>query len=213
MHQQLFNHVTPETAFVISQFPYAHGVYTRARYWVETKPAYGQRIMYQYENPAALGTWFKAKTEGYFDICILEVDNSDSPSRGLVVMHKLKLDKLSVEVLLQLGQYYEFTPFQKEQILRFLQLQNYHRAPAWRDTPSLDLKLHKIAEAKVAMFVRKVDENGIFIQSAEDAEKEARRNKRAQYPSTHAARTSTKQDDSIESMDPVARALWDQMGG
>jgi hypothetical protein len=192
-NQQLFNHVSEDTAFVITRFPAHYGQYTTIRYWVETKPAYGQRLMTRVMNHTN-GEWFKAKTDGYKDIIILEQIIDESKTNcGLVVVYQLTLDTMSLEHLLQLASYYEFTPFQKQQIVRALAAKNYHRMPAWKPSNSLDYQLNKLAETRPEKWqkaVRLADPNGFPVESAHDAHLREKKDQRQSWESTKVAQSS-----------------------
>jgi hypothetical protein len=190
--RQLINHVTMETAYLIERFPYATGKNSQARYWVETKQAYGQRGMFQYRCPVS-GQWFKPKHAGYYDLVVMEAlvddgnpNNPQNWNAGHVVIHNLDLKQFSLEVILQLAQYYVFTPFQKQQIMEALATHHHYRAPAWKDSSVLDYNLTKRSETEpdaLDRVVRATDSNGFTIESAEDAHKRALKEARANQPS------------------------------
>lgn len=146
---QLFNHVSPETGFIVPNFPFAHGVCTPARFWIETRIAYGQRIMYQFLDPATK-EWFKPKTRaGYVDLCVLELNTIENhPMYGQVIMYEIVLEKLTQEAILSLAHYYEFTDYQRDRILGALYARNWQGTIEWRTTPHVDPSLNTIKKVE-----------------------------------------------------------------
>jgi hypothetical protein len=114
--RQLTGHTTPETAFVIPRFPYCFGQYTSARYWIESKEAYGQRIWVQFWDPAR-GAWFKPKTEGYADLAFLMLqDDPHQLNYGLIEMERVSLERLPKHVILQQTEQYTLDEFQAHRV-------------------------------------------------------------------------------------------------
>lgn len=70
--QQLVGHVSPETAFVVADYPYGFILRCSIRYWVETKPGYGQRFVSQTTNPKKPGVvWNKPKAGTYSPVVVM----------------------------------------------------------------------------------------------------------------------------------------------
>lgn len=131
--QQLLNHISPETAYLIQRFPINYGQYSSARYWVETKSNYGQKLFMQTMDRAT-NIWFKPKANGYVDIIILNVD--DDPASwnfGFVIPEPITLSVLSVDNILSLASYYVFSQYQRERILRALIERNCDIQPHFKD--------------------------------------------------------------------------------
>lgn len=68
--QILTGHTSADTAHVAERFPYAFGVTTRKRFWVETRPTLGQRVVTQTLNPHT-GDWNRPKATRYEAIAVL----------------------------------------------------------------------------------------------------------------------------------------------
>lgn len=62
--QILLGHVSPETAYLVPDYPYGRVVRCRIRYWIEFKASQGFRFMAQTENPKTL-QWNKPKASTY----------------------------------------------------------------------------------------------------------------------------------------------------
>jgi hypothetical protein len=65
MTQLLFNHTTPETAYVVDDYPYGFRLRCKIRYWLEHREGYGFRFMTQTTNPKRGHVWNKAKAGTY----------------------------------------------------------------------------------------------------------------------------------------------------
>jgi len=60
------NHVSPETAYVVSDYPYGYTLRCKIRYWLEYKPKMGFRLVSQTTNPKKAGeVWNKPKASTY----------------------------------------------------------------------------------------------------------------------------------------------------
>ena len=63
--QILKGHISPETAYVVDDYPYGFTLRCRIRYWLEYKPNHGCRFMSQTTNPKRGDTWNKPKGSTY----------------------------------------------------------------------------------------------------------------------------------------------------
>ena len=72
--KQLIGHVSAETAYLVNDYPYGFRLRTDIRYWVETKPGFGQRFVSQTLNPKN-GVWNKPKAGTYSEIVMLGLDD------------------------------------------------------------------------------------------------------------------------------------------
>lgn len=64
--QLLTGHTTPETAFVVADYPYGFRLRCKIRYWLEYKPGKGHRLWSQTTNPKRAGeVWNKAKASTF----------------------------------------------------------------------------------------------------------------------------------------------------
>lgn len=62
----LKNHISPETAYVVADYPYGFRLRCQIRYWLEYKPGKGVRCMTQTSNPKVPGlVWNKPKASTY----------------------------------------------------------------------------------------------------------------------------------------------------
>jgi len=62
----LKGHVSPETAYVVDDYPYGYRLRCKIRYWIEYKPKFGFRFMSQTTNPKKSGeVWNKSKAGIY----------------------------------------------------------------------------------------------------------------------------------------------------
>ena len=62
----LSGHVSPETAYVVADYPYGFRLRCQIRYWLEVHPKHGTRLMTQTSNPRVSGlVWNKPKASTY----------------------------------------------------------------------------------------------------------------------------------------------------
>jgi hypothetical protein len=76
MNETLHGHTTPETAFVVDDYPYGFRLRTKIRYWLETKKGHGQRFVSQTLNPKT-GQWNKPKS-GTYEVIQVMTRNPDN---------------------------------------------------------------------------------------------------------------------------------------
>ena len=63
--QLLTGHTSPETAYVVDDYPYGFRLRCSIRYWVEYRPLHGFRFMSQTTNPKRGNVWNKPKGSTY----------------------------------------------------------------------------------------------------------------------------------------------------
>jgi len=70
--QVLGGHTSPETAYLVADYPYGFRLRCKIRYWLEYKPKLGFRLVSQTTNPKIAGreVWNKPKASTY---CMLAV--------------------------------------------------------------------------------------------------------------------------------------------
>ena len=62
----LKGHVSPETAYLVDDYPYGFRLRCKIRYWLEFKPKQGFRLVSQTSNPKKAGlVWNKPKASTY----------------------------------------------------------------------------------------------------------------------------------------------------
>ena len=69
----LTGHTSPQTAYVVEDYPYGFRLRTTIRYWLETKPSHGQRFVSQTLNPRT-GRWNKPKASTYAPVAVMFVN-------------------------------------------------------------------------------------------------------------------------------------------
>jgi len=75
MLKQLIRHTSPETAYVVDDYPYGFRLRCSIRYWIETKPRFGQRFVSQTTNPKKPGVvWNKPKAGIYSPVLVMFLD-------------------------------------------------------------------------------------------------------------------------------------------
>ena len=64
----LHGHTTPDTAYLVSDYPYGFRLRCKIRYWLEYKKGHGHRLVSQTTNPKVAGEiWNKPKGNTYCD--------------------------------------------------------------------------------------------------------------------------------------------------
>jgi len=70
----LYGHDSEQNSFIVSNYPWGFKTKTERKYWVETRPNYGQRICYMTKNPKS-GKWCAIKKCSYSKIIVLGLNN------------------------------------------------------------------------------------------------------------------------------------------
>ena len=81
----LKGHVSPETAYIVNDYPYGFNLRCKIRYWIEYKPNKGFRFVSQTSNPKRGNIWNKAKALTYnrFGGCMYLTHNGHVHYTGL----------------------------------------------------------------------------------------------------------------------------------
>lgn len=75
--KQLTGHTSPETAYVVEDYPYGFRLRCKIRYWIETKAGFGQRFVSQTTNPKKEGeVWNKPKASTYSEVRVMYLDDT-----------------------------------------------------------------------------------------------------------------------------------------
>jgi hypothetical protein len=62
----LSGHISPETAYLVEDYPYGYRLRCKSRYWLEHNPTRGVRLVSQTTNPKVAGeVWNKPKASTY----------------------------------------------------------------------------------------------------------------------------------------------------
>lgn len=71
----LSGHVSPETAYVVADYPYGFRLRCSIRYWLERDPKRGYRLCSQTTNPKVSATvWNKPKKSTYTMLAVMGLD-------------------------------------------------------------------------------------------------------------------------------------------
>src|SRR5436190_937437 len=81
----LVGHVSPETAYVVADYPYGFRLRCMIRYWLEFHPKHGFRLWSQTSNPKRGNVWNKPKASTYarFGGCMFLDDAGHAQWSGL----------------------------------------------------------------------------------------------------------------------------------
>lgn len=73
----LTGHTSPETAYVVNDYPYGFKLRCKIRYWLEYRKGKGFRFMYQTTDPRREGeVWNKPKASTYNSIGVMYLDEN-----------------------------------------------------------------------------------------------------------------------------------------
>lgn len=76
MKKQINGHTTPDTAYVVDDYPYGYTLRCKIRYWLEYRKGFGYRLVSQTTNPKVSGeVWNKPKPGGYSDFTVMYLDD------------------------------------------------------------------------------------------------------------------------------------------
>src|SRR4051794_3719439 len=72
----LLGHTSPETAYVVDDYPYGFRLRCKIRYWLEHKKGHGTRLMSQTTNPKVPDreVWNKPKGSTYDELMVMYLD-------------------------------------------------------------------------------------------------------------------------------------------
>lgn len=84
----LYGHTSPETAYLVDDYPWGFRLRTQIRYWVESKDAKngGQRFVSQTINPKT-GQWCAPKRSTYSPIVVMYLDDKDYVQWSCLLHH------------------------------------------------------------------------------------------------------------------------------
>jgi hypothetical protein len=81
----LSGHTSPDTAYVVDDYPYGFRLRCKIRYWIETTK-HGSRVVSQTTNPKRGDVWNKPKASTYTDLRVLFLDeNGHVANNGLTL--------------------------------------------------------------------------------------------------------------------------------
>lgn len=75
--ETLVGHTSPETAYVVEDYPYGFRLRCKIRYWIETHKKKGQRFLSQTTNPKieSREVWNKPKASTYSILKVMYLDD------------------------------------------------------------------------------------------------------------------------------------------
>ena len=88
MKKYIYGHTSPDTAYVVSDYPWGFRLRTTIRYWIETSTAKngGQRFCRQTIDPRS-GRWCAPKKGTYWSIAVMFLDDEDHVGFDALSMH------------------------------------------------------------------------------------------------------------------------------
>jgi hypothetical protein len=93
MFQILKGHVSPETAYVVNDYPYGFKLRCKIRYWLEYNPKHGFRLVSQTTNPKSVHeVWNKPKANTYTSIAVMHLDDKGHVTWSSFPQHRSAAD-------------------------------------------------------------------------------------------------------------------------
>lgn len=121
----LYGHISPETAYIVNDYPWGFRLRTTIRYWIESKAAKngGQRFASQTINPKT-GKWCAPKYSTYSPIIIMYLDEKKHVHTcGL--HHNCEDEYIDQFVKTHIANMTEFQKDQLRQILAFKEVMKH----------------------------------------------------------------------------------------
>lgn len=89
--ETLVGHDSPETAYVVDDYPYGFRLRTKIRYWIETNKRKGQRFVSQTVNPKYTDReiWNKPKASTYSTLMVMYLDEKGHVHQDGVGMYSM----------------------------------------------------------------------------------------------------------------------------
>lgn len=173
---QIIGHEGEPQALLLPFFPYHFGAYTAIKYWTETNPSYGQRLVHQIFNPVTC-VWNKPKRSGFSDIVILLVqDNPNQMQYGMVEHITFNFDTATQTQCEEFVQSYYFDDTQHKYVVKQLQKRITPFMPIWKPKPPLWSPLHLVPVQRPEFIPREVLPNANIESTMRNKEDEQRHN-------------------------------------
>jgi hypothetical protein len=125
--KQLLNHESPDTAYIVNDYPYGFRLRTKIRYWIETKKGFGQRFVSQTLNPKN-NKWNAPKKGNYTTILLMGLDEKT----GYVITESCNNWKYNTEEeVLNFQEEYTLTDYQKQAIKYIIAVIRANKKIVW----------------------------------------------------------------------------------
>ena len=132
-NKYLYQHVSPETSYVVEDYPWGFRLRTTIRYWIETSEAKngGQRFCSQTINPKT-GKWCAPKKSTYSNVEILYLDEKGHVKVSAINMYT------DNEKLRKFAETHgdNLTEFQKNQLKELIAINNVMKLVTFEVRPS-----------------------------------------------------------------------------
>ncbi len=125
LYSVLHGHVSPETAYVVDDYPFGFTLRCQIRYWVETKKSHGQRLVSQTTNPKKLNDWptaNKPKPGTYADVVILYRVEHEGETQGHIqhwTLHGMGYMR-NLNIMIAAGLYDQLDEGEKGRVMAWL---------------------------------------------------------------------------------------------
>lgn len=96
----LTGHTSPETAYVVNDYPYGFRLRCKIRYWLDYRKGKGFRFMHQTTDPRRTDAevWNKPKASTYYSIGVMYLDEKGHTQWSVVSEHNTEgLDAWAIQ--------------------------------------------------------------------------------------------------------------------
>lgn len=167
--KHIYGHTSPETAFVVEDYPWGFRLRTKIRYWIESKDAKngGQRFVSQTVNPKT-GAWCAPKYSTYSPLMVMYLDcNSHLKISALSCYSSLEEILKFKDTHLQ-----NLTEFQKEKIKEMIAIAKVMEKVTFTVSPVESLGFVSLTSQKP----EDIEKRAKMIQKQEERKKEKEEN-------------------------------------
>lgn len=146
MNETLTGHVSPETAYIVDDYPYGFRLRTQIRYWIETTKN-GQRFVSQTLNPKT-GAWNKPKAGTYDPIKVLTRD----PENGHIHSDSLRYNDDEAKIAEYATRHAAALDERAHKVIKHIRAHNAAMSKiTWTIGPANDNEVHQTREEQLAI--------------------------------------------------------------
>ena len=91
----LYNHTTPDTAYIVHNYPYGYTTRTDIRYWIETVKGKGDRFASQTLNPKT-GAWNAPKLSTYSAVMVMTLNEENDHISRVELWRAIEKDESTI---------------------------------------------------------------------------------------------------------------------
>lgn len=144
--ETLKGHISPETAYIVDDYPYRFRLRTQIRYWIETTK-HGQRFVSQTLNPKT-GAWNKPKAGTYAEIKVM----TRNPENGHIQHESLRYNDNEEKITDFVTRHAEALDERAHQIIKRIRAHNRAMSKiTWTVGPAKEGEVHQTIDEQLAI--------------------------------------------------------------